>query len=108
MPYVFTTSYFPANKGNELAKKYVETIKEYRAKTKGLHKELVPNAVKSRKDFIETTAVHDVTENKLQEFLLAEQNYMSKFHNIEGFSYTIEVRFKITEALEMIGLKMPE
>jgi hypothetical protein len=108
MPYVFTTSYFPANKAGELAKIYIESIKEFNAQARGLHKELVPNAVKSRQGYIETTGVHDVTDSKLNEFLLAEQRYMSKFHKIEGFSYTIEVRFKVTEALEMIGLKMPE
>jgi hypothetical protein len=108
MPYVFTTSYFPANKASELAKIYVQSIKEFNAQTRGLHKEIVPNAVKSRRDYIETTGIHDVTDNKLQEFLLAEQRYMAKFHGVEGFSYTIEVRFKVTEALETIGLKMPE
>lgn len=108
MPYVFTTSYIPYNKSTEVAKIYIATIKEYRSLTRGLHKEIVPNAVKARKDYIESTGVHDVTENKLQEFLLAEQKYLSNFHDIEGYSYTIEVRFKITEALEMVGMKMPE
>ena len=108
MPYVFTTAFLPYNKGTEAAKRFVETIKEYRSSTRGLFKEIISNAVKARKDYIESVSVADVEEGKLKEFLLAEQKYMAKYHDIEGYSYTIEVRFKITEALEMIGMKAPE
>lgn len=31
-----------------------------------------------------------------------------EYHQIEGFKYQIDVRFKATEALEMIGMKMPK
>jgi len=30
------------------------------------------------------------------------------YHKIEGFRYQMDVRFKATEALSMIGIKMPE
>ena len=33
---------------------------------------------------------------------------MTNYHEIEGFRYQTDVRFKATEALEMIGIKMPE
>ncbi|MFX0187194.1 MAG: hypothetical protein ACFE8A_05605 [Candidatus Hodarchaeota archaeon] len=108
MPYVFTTGFLPYNQGTEVAKIYVETIKEYRSSIRGLSKEIIPNAVKARKDYIEVTGVHDVKEGNLKELLLAEQKYMTKFHDIKGYSYTVEVRFKVGEALEMIGMKMPE
>ncbi len=109
MPYVFTTSYIPYNKANDIAKIYVATVKEFRSAVKGLSKEIITNAVKARRDCLEVTGIHDVEEGKLKEFLLVQQKYMTKYHDIgEGYGYDIEVRFKITEALEMIGIKMPE
>ncbi len=53
MPYVFVTSYLPYNKTNDAAKLYVATLKEFRSTIKGLSKEIIPNAVKARKDYIE-------------------------------------------------------
>jgi len=108
MPYVLVTSTFPLNKTNEAAKLYVETLKEFRKAQRPLTKEIIPNAVKSTEDGIESLGVHDVKEGKLEEFLLLQQKYMVKYHGIEGYKYTIEVRFKATEAMEMIGMKMPE
>ena len=108
MPYVIVTSKFPLNKANEAAKIYVKSLQEFRKAQRALTKELVPNAIKATDDGIEAIGVHDVKEGKLEEFLLLQQNYMVKFHDIEGYKYSIEVRFKVTEALEMIGMKMPE
>lgn len=109
MPYVFITSYLPFNKTKDAAKIYVASLKEYRSSIKGLGKEIIPNAVKARKDFIEVTGIYDVETSNLTEFLLNQQKYMTKYHDLgEGYGYDIEVRFKVTEALEMIGFKMPE
>lgn len=108
MPYVITTSKFPLNKTEEAAKIYVETLKEFRSAQRALTKEVVPNAIKATDDGIEAIGIHDVKAGKLEEFLLLSQKYMVNYHAIEGYKYTIEVRFKATEALEMIGMKMPE
>jgi len=107
MPYVFVTGYLPYNKAEEATKIYVENIKEFRSEVRGLRKEIISNAVKARKDHIETVGVSEVEEGNLAKFLLLQQKYMTKSHNIEGYNYDIEVRFKITEALEMIGMKAP-
>ncbi|MFX0069622.1 MAG: hypothetical protein ACFFAO_00815 [Candidatus Hermodarchaeota archaeon] len=109
MPYVFVTSYLPYNKAAEIAKIWINTVKEYNSQVRGLRKELIPNAVKARKDHIEVVSVDEVEESNLGKFLQLVQNYMTKFHDTgEGYAYDIEVRFKAVEALEMIGLKMPE
>ncbi len=108
MVYVFITSTTPAKIVSESAKIWVDSVKEFKKAQRPLSKELIANAVKSTNDGIETIGVHDVKEGKLEEFLLLMQSYMTKFHSLEGLKYKIEVRFKATEALEMIGLKLPE
>jgi len=108
MPYVFVTSLFPPNAAEKLAKLWVDSLKEFRSKQRPLTKELISNAIKSTTEGIETIGVHDVKEGKLEEFLMLQQQYIAQFHEVEGYKYQIDVRFKATEALEMIGLKVPE
>ena len=33
---------------------------------------------------------------------------MTAYQEVEEFSYSIEVRYKVTEALEVLGMKVPE
>ena len=108
MPYVFTYNLVPGHKINKSAEIYLKERKEERAAMRPLAKEIIPNAVKATMEGIEVISVHDVKEGKLEEFLNLQQKLMVAYHDIEGYKYNIEVRFKITEALEMIGMKMPE
>ena len=108
MPYVFTYSLVPAHKIQKSAELYLEEMKDARSATRPLAKEIIPNAAKGTMEGLEVISVYDVKEGKLEEFLKAQQKLMVAYHVIEGFKYKIEVRFKVTEALEMIGMKMPE
>ena len=108
MPYVFTYSLVPAHKIQKSAELYLEEMKDARSATRPLAKEIIPNAVKATIDGIETISVYDIKEGKLEEFLKTQQKLMVAYHAIEGFKYNFEVRFKVTEALEMVGMKMPE
>ncbi|MHA2401213.1 MAG: hypothetical protein ACXADU_20310 [Promethearchaeota archaeon] len=108
MPYVFITSLFPPHTAEKLAKVYVDLLKEERSKLRPLGKELIPNAIKAKVNGIEVIGVWDIKEGKLDEFLLIQQEFLTKYHEIEGYTYQIDVRFKAVEALAMIGLKMPE
>jgi len=108
MPYVFTYSYVPLHKINESVEVYLKEMKDARSATRPLAKEIIPNAAKGTMEGLQTISVYDVKEGKLEEFLITQQKLMVAYHVIEGFKYNIEVRFKVTEALEMIGMKMPE
>ncbi|TXT59233.1 MAG: hypothetical protein BAJALOKI2v1_240061 [Promethearchaeota archaeon] len=52
--------------------------------------------------------VHDVKEGDLERFLMLQAKEMTNILKVEGYKYTIEVRFKLSEALAMIGLKAIE
>ena len=53
-------------------------------------------------------SVYDVKEGKLEEMMAVQQRHLLVYHDIPGYRYRMEVRFKVTEALEMLGMKMPE
>jgi len=105
---MFTYSVFPNDQGENIAKVYIKEIKEARAKLRPLGKEVVPNAVKATTDGITVIGIWEVKEGKLDEILKAQQKLLLAYNGIEGYRYRIEVRFNITEALEMLGLKAPE
>jgi len=108
MPYMFTYNIFPPDQAENISKIYVKEIKEARAALRPLGKEVVPNAVKATMDGMSVIGIWDVKEGKLDEILKVQQKLLLKYHEIEGYKYRIEVRFKVTEALEMLGMKDPE
>jgi len=108
MPYMFTYNIFPPGQAENISKIYVKEIKEARAALRQLAKEVVPNAVKATLDGMTVIGVWDVKEGKLEELLKLQQKLLLAYHEIEGYKYRIEVRFKVTEALEMLGMKVPE
>jgi len=107
MPYIIVTSWFPLNKGTEVAEKYIEERKEF-PPDKSLTKEVVQSALKVEKDKIKAIYIAEVKEGKLDEALTRQQNALLMYHDIEGYEYTIEIFFNIVEAMGMMGMKVPE
>ena len=99
---------FPQVNPIELAKRSIKEIPNFRAAVRGLSKEIIPNAVKPTTEGIEVTGVHDIKEGKLEEFLIHQLKSMTAYEEVEGFTYSIEDRYKVTEALEVLGMKAPE
>ena len=108
MPYMFTYNIFPADQAENITKIYLKEMKEARAALRPLGKEIIANSVKATMDGMSAISVFDVKEGKLEEILKLQQELILAYHEIPGYKYRIEVRFKATEALGMIGMKMPE
>ena len=108
MPYMFTYNIFPPDQGENISKLYLKNIKEARAALRPLAKEIIANSVKATMDGMTAISVHDVKEGKLEEALKLQQELIIAYHEIPGYKYRIEVRFKATEALGMLGMKIPE
>jgi len=108
IPYVFTTTVIPFDKVEEAGKAYVKEVKEFRRSARKLGKELISNAVRAADDGIESIGVWDIQEGKVGEFFALQQKGMIPYHKIDGIKYRIEVRLKITEALELLGMTAPE
>ena len=108
MPYLFSYTTFPSDQAENISKVYLRVIKEERAAMRPLAKEIIPNAVKATEEGMNVISVYDVKEGKLEECLALQQKQMIVYHDIPGFRYKLEVRFKVVEALEMLGMKIPE
>ena len=108
MPYLFTYNIFPPEQAEAISKIYLSKIKEERAAMRPLAKEIIPNAVKATTDGMSVISVFDVKEGKLEECLALQQKQLLDYHVIPGYKYKMEVRFNVTEAIEMLGMKIPE
>ena len=108
IPYLFTYNIFPPDQAENISKAYLKVLKEDRAALRPLAKEIIANAVKATEEGISVISVHDVKEGKLEECLAVQQKQLLVYHNIPGYRYRMEVRFNVVEAIEMLGMKIPE
>jgi hypothetical protein len=106
--YLFTYNTFPPDQAVNISKAYLKVIKEDRANMRPLAKEIIPNAVKATEEGMTVISVHEVKEGKLEECLAQQQKQLLVFHDIPGYRYRMEVRFNVVEAIEMLGMKVPE
>jgi len=103
MPYIITRCWYPLHKVDEPAKKYLEVMKKY-PPDESIAKLIVPVAVSSTKDGIETMSINEVESQKVGEAYNREARMMVEFKGIKGFSYELKVWSKVDEALDMIGM----
>jgi hypothetical protein len=108
MPYMFTYNIFPNDEAENISKIYIKEIQGARKLLRQCGKEIIPNAVKATTDGMSVIGVWDVKDGKLDEMLKTQQKLLLAYNEIKGYRYRIEVRFKVTEALEMLGMKAPE
>ncbi len=107
MPYIVTTSIYPADKANEVAEIYLEAIKKY-PPDENLGTTIIPAAVKSTEKGIRVMGVVEVKEGKLEEALSRSSKLMQPFLSIVGYSYTTDINLTIIEGLELLGISPPE
>jgi hypothetical protein len=107
MPYIITTSLYPSHKASEVAERYLEAITKY-PPDDNLATQVVPAAVKATHQGIRGITIIEVKEGKLEEAYNRAVNMMVMFQSIEGFEYTMEINYKVEEALSLIGMSVPE
>lgn len=107
MPYIVTTSKCPSHKLNEAAETYLELSKKYPFNN-DLYNLITPGAVKATEQGMQTIAITEPKEGKLQEALEYEMKSMAMFYHIEGYECTVEVQMTVEEAFASIDMTTPE
>ncbi len=106
MVYYIVTNWFPGSSSDEVAKVYLEERKKY-PRDKSLLK-VVAECIRSDEKGIKTMGVSEVKEDRLQEALKRQQEILTMYRNIDGYTSTLEVWWNPAEALGMIEMKAPE
>ena len=107
MVLVMSTSYFPASKSNEVGKKYIEITKKYPA-DRSLSKVVIPVAVRITPNGMKAFTISEVKEGKFKEFMNRVYQQILEYSEIEGYRSEVEIFMSGTEAMPLVGLKMPE
>jgi len=107
MPYIVVTGWYPTDIAEEIAKKYFEMLKQYPF-DRSLGKETIPVAVTTNKNGVKFLSVMDVKEGKLEDALTWASKRMVYFQSIKGYEYKVRVWSTVVEALESVGMNLPE
>ena len=107
MPYIVTTSTYPSDIATKAAERYFEALQKFPVDESHV-KELVPAAVKATNKGLKVTGVLEVKEGQLEAALKRLTNFMVMFQTIPGFEYSIEINWKVEEALGLLGMELPK
>jgi len=102
-----STSYFPADKSEEVGKKYLEIRKKY-PPDRSISKLILAVGVRVTPEGMKAIGISEVKEGKFNEFMKLLYEQVLLWSEIEGFRMDHEVFMSGAEALPLVGLKMPE
>jgi hypothetical protein len=90
MPYMIARTWYPPNKSDEIAKKYLEVMEKY-PPDESIAKTVVPAAVKSSQEGLESIMIDEVERAKVGDAYKRAISMMIEFRNIEGFRYEVKI-----------------
>ena len=103
MPYMIARVWYPPAKADEVAKKYLEVMEKY-PPDESIAKSVVPAAVKSSQEGLESLMIDAVERQKVGDAYNRAIRMMIEFRNIEGFKYEVKIWSTVEEALDVMGL----
>lgn len=107
MVIVMSTAYFPADKSEEVGKKYIEVTKKF-PPDRSISKPILRVGVRVTTDGMKVITISEVKEGKFSEFMNRIYQQVLIYSEIEGYRTEQEVFMSGTEAMPLVGLKMPE
>ncbi|MFX1406860.1 MAG: hypothetical protein ACFFC9_15560 [Promethearchaeota archaeon] len=107
MVLVMTTNYFPTDKSEVVGKKYIEITKKY-PPDRSISKPILRVGVRVTPDGMKAISISEVKEDKFSEFMRLLYEQILLWSEIEGYRMDVEVFMSGTEAMPLVGLKMPE
>jgi len=98
--------WYPAGKGPDVGKLYLETVKKYPDDKSIAKRETI--AIWAVKEGMHSISVYSIKPGKVKETMDIANNRMLMLSSIEGFKYQINIAYDLVEAMPLIGLKAPE
>jgi hypothetical protein len=95
--------WYPPSKSDEVAKKYMEVMEKY-PPDESIAKPVVPAAVKSTQEGLETLMIDSVERPKAGDAYNRAIRMMIEFRSIEEFRYEVKIWSTVEEALDAMGL----
>ena len=97
----------PLGKIEDSAQIFLDNMKKY-PPDKSIYRFLVPIGASTTRDGVYIITVLKVKRGRYEDALSIVNQLMLGFSKLEGFSYEIKTLMDGPEAMELLGLKMPE
>ena len=107
MVLVMTTSYFPADKSEEVGKKYIEMQKKF-PPDRNLSKLILRVGVRITSDGMKGITISEVKEGKFDEYMKRAYEQYLEWTKLGWYKLDMEVFLTGTAAMPLVGLAMPE
>lgn len=107
MVLMVTTTWFPANKSEEVGKKFLEVSKEF-PEDLSISKPILRVCVRATKDGMKAITINEIQKGKFEEAMVRANKLLLIYSKIEGYKFEIEIFMSGKEALPLIGLAMPK
>ena len=108
MVIVIATAWFPIDKASEAGNIFIEVSKKF-PNDRSLSKLLLNNAIATTKEGYKSVTASEIKEGKLNEYLARLNKYVIFVaKRLEGYKCQIEVLSSIVEAMDVLGLEVPE
>ncbi len=104
--YIVTESWWPAGKGAEIGKVYLEAMKKFSI-DKSIEKPIIQAAVWAEKEGMHGVSISSIKPGKVKESMDLETNRELMLSSIEGYVYRICIAFDLVEAMPFVGLTAP-
>jgi hypothetical protein len=96
--YLMVTVSYPANKNDEIVKKYVEVEEKYPQEDK-VASPIFPGGIYSDDDGFHSIRILDVPEGKMADVIKFTYKVMNEYRAIEGYKYKIKPLLSVEEAM---------
>ena len=104
--YIVTETWWPVNKGAELGKVYLESMKKF-PNDKSIVKPIVPSAMWATKEGMHGISIYSFKLEKVKEAMDIETNRNLMLSSVEGYVYTTHIAYDLVEAMPFVGLAAP-
>ena len=105
--YIVTCHSYPSDKAMEVAKTYLEELKQY-PWDKTLGTEVIQGAVKTTECGIKVIRIVEAKKGKVEQAIERIVNQNTLYLGIVGFEYSSDIYYSIAEAFASVGMSLPK
>ena len=104
--YMVTEGWFPAGKGAEVGKIYLESVKKF-PDDRSIEKPIVRAAFWATKDGMYSVSISSIKPGKVKEAMDLASNRLLMLSSVEGYVYATHIAYDLPEAMPFVGLAAP-
>jgi hypothetical protein len=101
-----TESWWPANKGAEVGKVYLESQKKF-PDDKSIEKPIIRAACWPEKEGMHAVSISSIKPGKVKESMDLANNRLLMLSSVEGYVYITHIAYDLVEAMPFVGLTAP-